>query len=310
MASSSIYTKGIDTKKRKLDDSVGGEKPKKAKGKGKGKGGKNGSGKDGSEDNKKDSTDGDGRKEEWFKVLGQTTTTVTTVVSESSESQSPEENSEMEVLQTIDADSVDPTFAGPVNWADDDSNSRPSLWLDDMVTACQRVLNFEFPKDSMSGAGKETLNCVDALLLPKEIDGNTVTRVLSVFVNLALEFCWSKKVTIASKEYRTWSALRPTLQELIHKTFVDLKKGTATGVDIGAAASGSVSGGNSRGGNNALNRLLAAAQAGGEGGENIENGGSKHEDSQAGSGCFVFGIERCFLWMNMNMYQNRTLKQL
>ena len=289
MASSSVYTKGIDTKKRKLDDSFGGEKPKKVKGKGKGKGkGKNG-GKDSDDSNKKDST-GDVRNEQWQQVLGQTSPEIDTsvvtsaVVSEGSDSQSPEESSEMEVLQSSDTkdSAADPTFAGPVNWEED--TSRPSLWLDDMVAACQRVLSFEFPKDSMVSKGNER-NCVDSLLLPKDIDRVTVTRVLAVFVNLALEFCWAKKVTLGSKEFRTWSTLRPSLQELIHKTFVDLKKGAVTGVDIGAAASGSNGGGGSlqRAGNIALNRLLAAAQAGASEGERTTTGKDEGStDSQAG----------------------------
>ena len=271
MATSTVYTKGIDTRKRKLGDDQpdkSGKPKRRAKGKGKGKkdagedqgdndkgdkGGKGGKGKNSSEQVSDERTD------RWKLVLGSNPTTISRTgpvvpVEEDNEvlSTVPEPDAVMDDKEhdLIWQPCMDTTFAGP---EDDESLFRPSLWLDDMVASAARVVEFEI------GAKQEHL--------PSSMTPNIVSCIKGVYYSMALEFAWSRKIIIDSKEHRTWSQVRPSLQELIHKTFAEFKQGnTATlGMNDGSG-NGSASASSSHQPQglhqpSPLGRLLAAAQS-------------------------------------------------
>lgn len=105
-------------------------------------------------------------------------------------------------------------FSGP-QFDQSMQSERAKLWLDDVVAAADAVMAVEFQPGAVNGG----------LLLPEGVSQEEVNRVLSCFFSVSLEFCWNRSVTLQNKTYRAWSLLRPVLQELIHKTFSDLKKG-------------------------------------------------------------------------------------
>ena len=284
MATSSVVTKGVDVKKRKLEDDAQ-DKTSKAKrggggggGKSRGKGGGKGKGKgkkmqtegieNNEKENEKDTEDEEGKsaknkdKEKktpsqikWESVIGGRVAEVQRCNATAAS------NQETALLKSADTSGPassagdDVVFAGPVDDDSGNSDSRPSLWLDDVYLAAKKVLLFEFNQSMHS-----TATLLDSLVLPKNINKSMVGRVLAIFFSMALEFAWNRRIVLQGKEFKTWSTVRPTLQELIHKAYKDMKSGGGGGCsaagDVGASASSS-----STTQSAALSRLMAAVSS-------------------------------------------------
>ncbi len=164
-------------------------------------------------------------------------------------------------------------FAGPQSSAVavPGGTERTTLWLDDMVFAFSAVLDVEFTKNEEGGSG------VDAYVLPKHVPRYAVLRVASVFFSVALHFCWGKSVSLNNKTIKAWSVLRPALQELVHKTFSEMKNGNFDG-PMGGVSDKKV--------NTGVARLLAScskdeSDAGQEGQPQGEEGTGNSRDDQA-----------------------------
>ena len=132
-------------------------------------------------------------------------------------------------------------FAGPRPDAD-----RQILWLDDMVSSCLKVVDFEFGRDQNG-----------TLLIPKNLSEAMVVRVMSFYFSASLEFAWKKTLTLSGRTLKCWTQVRHALQDLIRNAFIEMKKGSCGSGDMSsgsASASAVVLGHNS---NNAIvSRLL------------------------------------------------------
>lgn len=132
-------------------------------------------------------------------------------------------------------------FAAPQSFGDE----RATLWLDDVTLAFMAVIQHEFGKSDGSG--------FDSVTMPKVVSKNAVLRVAGFFYSVLLQFCWAKSVSVNGKAFKTWSSLRPVLQDLVHKALVDMKAGQVDGILTSGNA------GNQQ--NVGITRLLASCQA-------------------------------------------------
>lgn len=187
----------------------------------------------------------------------------------------------------VAASETDQLFAGPKFG----QSERPTLWLDDIVLAAAAVIKFVFPEDSVNGG----------LLLPQHVTKEFVSRVEAAFYSIALEFAWRRSISLQGKTYRHWSALRPVLQELIHKTLSEMKS-SGDSADAGSLILGSGGGGRSRleKGIDTLLASCAASVAEGEDKSEAEvkdaaMGEGNGKDSKNGGGGGDFGAQahRC-----------------
>ena len=198
MMTSQICAKAVAPKnKRKAEPE---KKPKakaKAKAKGKGKG---------------DDTGGD----EWNKVVQSAETTVK--CEDAITSVDFGEDLHVEGVETAEVGngnvSNEPSaFCGPDDFITEDStDSRPALWLDDVINSLEKLINYEFKK----GVDGEWM-------LPRGISQAMLHRVMGFYISTSLEFCWAKSITFNQKQMKQWSQFRPALQDMLHKAFAEMK---------------------------------------------------------------------------------------
>ena len=122
--------------------------------------------------------------------------------------------------------SIDPSaalFAGPQPDAD-----RQVLWLDEMVSSCLRVVDFEFGRDQTGN-----------ILLPKNLSESMVVRVMSFYFSASLEFAWKKTLTLSGRTLKQWTHVRHALQDLIRNAFIEMKSGCSNSGDNSGSGSAS-----------------------------------------------------------------------
>lgn len=166
------------------------------------------------------------RQAEWQKILGSTTQTAELSKSDCGPILETTETSKAECGSDPQNPQVASVFGGPQQ----NGEVRQVLWLDDMVSSCLRVVDFEFGRDDFG-----------SLRLPKGLSESMVSRVISFYFSASLEFAWRKYLVLAGQTLKQWSRLRPALQELIRNAFVEMKHGSSLGGESGSTtgASGS-----------------------------------------------------------------------